>query len=154
MKAGFGPTFTQRVPVLGHVEKLRGNCQTAAAIFNTKLWSSTGLGEKDFKALWQGAPKFSAESVIKNPNQTSLHFYRRSCHPFLRLSQTKYLYYTIFNTDELLMNIWRGPGSTCSYGRVVKGSCSVLFINVSNGLCAHGEESTVGLEREELGVYL
>ena len=70
----------------------------------------------------QGAPKFSAESVIKNPNQTSLHFYRRSCHPFLRLSQTKYLYYTIFNTDELLMNIWRGPGSICSYGRVVKGS--------------------------------
>ena len=37
MKTGFGPTFTQRVPVLGHVEKLRENCQTAAAIFNTKL---------------------------------------------------------------------------------------------------------------------
>ena len=102
----------------------------------------------------QGPPKFSAESVIKNPNQTSLHFYRRSCHPFLRLSQTKYLYYTIFNTDELLMNIWRGPGSICSYGRVVKGSLSVLFINVCNGLCAHGEESTIRLEREELSVYL
>ena len=28
---------TQRVPVLGHVDKLRENCQTAAAIFNTKL---------------------------------------------------------------------------------------------------------------------
>ena len=75
-----------------------------------------------FYYVLQGPPKFSPESVIKDPNQTSLHFYRRSCHPFLRLSQTKYLYYTIFNTDELLMNIWRGPGSICSYGRVVKGS--------------------------------
>ena len=37
MNTGFGPTFTQRVPGLGHVEKLRENCQTAAAIFNTKL---------------------------------------------------------------------------------------------------------------------
>ena len=63
-------------------------------------------------------------SLIKNPNQTSLHFYRRSCHPFLRLSQTKYLYYTIFNTDELLINIWKGPGNISSYGRVVKGSQS------------------------------
>ena len=75
----------------------------------------------------QGPPKFSPESVIKDPNQTSLHFYRRSCHPFLRLSQTKYLYYTLFNTDELLINIWRGPGNISSYGRVVKGSQSGLF---------------------------
>ena len=37
MNTGFGPIFTQRVPVLGHVEKSRENCQTAAAIFNTKL---------------------------------------------------------------------------------------------------------------------
>ena len=44
------------------------------------------------------------------------------------------------------MNIWRGPGSICSYGRVVKGSLSVLFINVCNGLCAQGEESTIRLD--------
>ena len=49
MKTGFGPTFTQRVPVL---EKSRENCKTAAVIFNTKLWGSTGLSEIDFKAFW------------------------------------------------------------------------------------------------------
>ena len=120
------------------------------------IWHFCNTNQKNLfcRGNTQGPPKFSAESVIKNPNQTSLHFYRRSCHPFLRLSQTKYLYYTIFNTDELLMNIWRGPGNICSYGRVVKGSLSVFFMNVCNGLCAHGEESTIRLEREELSVYL
>ena len=32
METGLGPIFTQRVPVLGHVEKSRENCKTAAAI--------------------------------------------------------------------------------------------------------------------------
>ena len=92
--------------------------------------------------LEKDPPKFSPQSVIKDPNQTSLHFYRRSCHPFLRLSQTKY---SIFNTDELLINVWRGPGNISSYGRVVEGSQSDLLINVYNRLCAQGEESRIRL---------
>jgi len=47
-----------------------------------------------------------------------------------------------------------GAGNISSYGRVVRGSRSGLFINVCNGLCAHGEESTIRLEREELSVYV
>ena len=43
MKTGFGPTFTQRVPVLGHVEKSRENCKTAAVISLVRSTKSVGL---------------------------------------------------------------------------------------------------------------
>ena len=43
METGLGPNFTQRVPVLGHVEKSRENCKTAAVISLVRLTKSVGL---------------------------------------------------------------------------------------------------------------